>query len=340
MSNFHMFHVDGEQRVTHCNWHAQVDVFRKTVACLLLPFVQLCHARSPMGKPVYQYGVGSYLHPKPVAGLAVYACGTRLVVIDANGEISKYQLEPGFSHLSTFCINPVASPSLICFSATGTILATESGSVPRVVEVRLNGSIVRSIGEGVLTGHLQGVAACDATIAVTQNFADGAMDKPHIMLFDAATGVLLRGFATASGLLSPLSPYSNCFGIRFSLDLSHVVVAEHSQDPAEPQRATGAVSVFTVDGVLVKRIGEGCLFEPVDVEVADNGNLVVADALLNQVLVFAADSGSLVRSWSVANRPRGLFGMQWTNAIPTAFTIFDNTLYSASSTSAKVTLWE
>ncbi len=91
---------------------------------------------------------------------------------------------------------------------------------------------------------------------------------------------------TAPGQLSKY-----CTGIRFTLDGSHLIVAEW-----EARR----LSLFTTAGVFVRCVGVGMLGGGfLDVLQSVSGEYVVTDIRKHRLCVFSPDGSELVRSWGV-----------------------------------------
>ena len=83
-----------------------------------------------------------------------------------------------------------------------------------------------------------------------------------------------------------------CWGIRFTPDRRDIIVAE-----SDGYGTKGRLSVFTLAGEFVRCIGEGELNSAHDVEVADNGDIIVCDTSGNVIRVYSADGGSSLHQW-------------------------------------------
>ncbi len=113
--------------------------------------------------------------------------------------------------------------------------------------MKLEGVFVRCIGEGAWSAEVGcpwSVASSKEVIAVGS--ANGASPRVTLLGFDS--GAVMSRFGKVGASPGHLS--SNCEGIRFTADGSHLVVAE---------REAKRVSLFTVRGVFVKCIGTGML---------------------------------------------------------------------------------
>lgn len=136
------------------------------------------------------------------------------------------------------------------------------------------GAHVRVIGEGVFQegSDVTGVAANETLIAVS-----AASEGEPIVLFDMTSGEFVRSFDVRGEDEGELD---SCYGIRFTPDGKHILIAEG---------AIGVVSMFTVAGVFVRCIGGGWLMCVEDVEVATNGDVIVADSARNSISVLPAN---------------------------------------------------
>lgn len=179
-----------------------------------------------------------------------------------------------FVGVGKLCISPVS----------GNILAVDVGNM-RVYEFTLDGAHVRCIGEGLINVELDGIAANMEVIAVGAFFEEPS--EHRIFMLDQATGELIRKFGPSGSEPGQLPLY--CGGLRFTPDNRCIVVTECTD-------LRGRVSVFTVEGDFVRCFGQGLLRSPMDVEFADNGDLIVGDLERHCIFAFSI-TGDLLRQW-------------------------------------------
>ena len=161
----------------------------------------------------------------------------------------------------------------------------EGGRALRVQELTLDGAHVRFIGQSVITHSIFGVATNNEFIAVTKH-NNQAGDR--VMLFDVVSGELVRAFGAFGDAPGQLMQY--CYGVRFTDDGDHVVVADSSGFPTNK----GRLSVFTLHGEFVKCIGEGELTRCTDVEFAGNGDILACDWSKHRVLMFPREGSASI----------------------------------------------
>lgn len=147
-------------------------------------------------------------------------------------------------------------------------------------EVTVTGDHVRTIGDGVVNDGIVGVSANIDLIAVSSHCLLG-----NIWLFSITTGALIRSFGVSGHAEGQLSIST---GIRLTSDGHHIYIAESGND---------RVSLFTILGDFVRCFGKGVLDCPLDVDIATNGDVVVADTRNDLIRVFSADGSTLVRSF-------------------------------------------
>lgn len=148
-------------------------------------------------------------------------------------------------------------------------------------ELTLAGAHVRTIGAGIIAGH---VSSIDVRADILLMGARRAGDL--VLLFSLASGSLIRSFGRAGlaqGLLSPIH------SSRFTPDGRHVLLVEYSRE---------RLSLFTVSGEFVRCIGLGVLVGPMDALFTSSGDLVVADSVnKRRLFVFSPDGSKLLRSF-------------------------------------------
>lgn len=174
----------------------------------------------------------------------------------------------------------------LCFNRSGNIIGAEDTS-KRLQEVTVTGEFVRYYGVGVIDGHMYGVAANDEYV-VTGGVA-------HIFLFHAVSGDFVRVFGSCG---SQLGGVNSCYGMRFSLDGSRVIVTDTHNN---------RLSVFLLDGTFVECLGVGQLKSPRDLDFADNGDILVC--CRNGITVFSPNGSTVIRNFRPIamdkdNRPR------------------------------------
>lgn len=118
-----------------------------------------------------------------------------------------------------------------------------------------------------------------------------------MLLFDYTSGALLRAFSSNGVGLGQIAV--QCEGLRFSTDGRCILASEHK---------LGRISVFSVpDGSFVRHVGAGVLAKGYkDVEVMQDGALLVADYGNHRVCVFSVD-GSLLTSFGAEGTAPGCF---------------------------------
>lgn len=164
------------------------------------------------------------------------------------------------------------------------------------------GEHVRTIGEGVITGNVVGIAArVDILVVGSQ----GGI-QPQVSVFDAISGDLIRSFGEKGKAKGQLHL---CCGLRLTPDGNHILVTElHKR-----------MSLFTLMGDFLRCIGEGTLKLPVDVDFASNGDILVADH--HRICVFSPDGSTLLRAFGSEGDITGHF------KCPTALAMHGDKLY-------------
>lgn len=248
-------------------------------------------------------------------GLAISSDGVHMVTSHSNHTLSVYSL-PGGEHIRTFGSEGAGegqfnAPSKACFSVTGNILVTEYDG-KRVQEVTLTGDHVRFIGVGVIDDFICGIATNSELIVVGKW---GCASNSRIMMFDAVTGAFVTALGAYGDAPGQLLRY--CWGIRFTPDSRHIIVAENMGGGTE-----GRLSVFTLGGEFVRCIGEGMLTVVRDAEFADNGDVIVCEGWSrSRISVCSADGNTLLRLWERKEEA------DWTLKDPTALATCGGQLY-------------
>lgn len=172
------------------------------------------------------------------------------------------------------------------------------------------GEHVRTIGEGTFSSKVNGIAAAADMIAVSTN--------SEVFLFDVVTGDLTRAFGEEGEAEGQLC---GCYGLRFTPDGGHILIAEMSND---------RLSLFTVTGAFVRCLGVGTLCSPYDVDIASSGDFLVADEHNNMILVLSPDGSTLLQTFGGDGYAPGEF------QCPTALAMYGNQLYVLDNASARV----
>ena len=258
------------------------------------------HAQSITGKKVRNIGLqtsadGNY-------GLAISPDSAHMVASHGDHTLSVYLL-PGGERIRKLGSEGAGEgqfkwPAKLCFSASGNVVVADCGN-KRVQEVTLTGDHVRFIGAGVIKNEIWGIAA-NAEVIVVGKYA--CTSNNRIMMFDAVAGALVRAFGDYGDAPGQLMEY--CLGIRFTPDNGHIIVAE-----SNPGVCTGGqVSVFTHAGEFVRCIGGGQFKAALEVEITDNGDIIVCDGWpYHRICVFSADGSTLLRQWGGYGVADGMF---------------------------------
>lgn len=150
-------------------------------------------------------------------------------------------------------------PRKLCFGPNGNLLVAENDN-RRIQEVTVMGDHVRFVGDGVIQGLTQGVAASASHIACVGIGSNAA----KVRVFDFATGDFLHSFGENGSREGQLS---SCWGLRFTLDGTHILIADSGNN---------RLPLFTVSGDFVKTVST-CLDNkfPRDVDFTECGDVVV-----------------------------------------------------------------
>lgn len=164
----------------------------------------------------------------------------------------------------------------LCFAPNGHLLVAEDENA-RVQELTVSGEVVRIIGVGHIHGSVFGLAADDRYIIVGKDD-----EGPQLYLFSSSDGAFIRSIGE-QGMLPGL--LSDCSGIRFIAGGSQVIIAEN-----ESKR----LSVYNITGEFVRTLCCDSLSSPDDVEIAWNGDIIVADCDVHRLCVFSPDGSTLL----------------------------------------------
>ena len=212
-------------------------------------------------------------------------------------------------------------PGNLCGLPDGSLLVAE-GVNKRLQQVTLEGEHVRFIGEGAFDSFIIGLATNGVLIAVGK--VDWGMGgrkclDNRIMLFSVVTGLLVGQFGECG---ENEGQVVNGERIRFMPDGHHIIVTEN----AFPHRG---LSIFTVNGVFVKSIGNGTLNYPTGIDFTTNGEVVACD-IENRIVVLPMTTGALQRKWGTRGLADGQFNY------PKALQVHRGLLYVMDENSLRV----
>ena len=226
--------------------------------------------------------------------ISVAPDGAHFAVSQSNTSVSVYSLpdarfvrrlqfssrSPEFTHATK-----------VCFSATGTLLVPDNDS-KRIHEVTMTGEHVRYIGGRVIDSAVSAITAT-VEVVVIVTCGTAGKDSRRVMVFDAATGSLVKAFGDSGDEPGQLMKY--CDGVRITPINRHIIVTECDGD------GRGRLSVFTLRGQFVKCIGQSQLQDPRDVEFADNVEIITCDG--ETFFVYSGDGETLRRQWDTPDVP-------------------------------------
>lgn len=174
------------------------------------------------------------------------------------------------------------------------------------------GEHVRMIGVGVFDDGVFGVAAKASMIAV-------CTENGKVWVFDLCSGALIRSLGQKGGAEGQLE---GCWGLRFTPDGDHMLIAEGHPN--------SRLSLFTLEVDLVRCIGVKTLGKPYDVDVASNGDILVADAANRRICVLSPKDYTLLRSFGSEGDAPGKF------TYPTALAVHEERVFVLDWGSARV----
>lgn len=172
------------------------------------------------------------------------------------------------------------SPYKICFTPTGNLLVAE-GSSRRIQEVSVDGAHIRFVGDLVIDDWVTIGLDCTTDLIVA-----GKDGRPKVLVFNYATGALLRSFCTSDTVPVKLSGSG---GLRITPDGLHVIVA---------CREAHTVVMLTLDGVFVRSIASGLVSSPRDIAFTSSGHMLIADAGNSCIRVLLPDGTACITSFS------------------------------------------
>lgn len=144
-------------------------------------------------------------------------------------------------------------------------------------EMTLEGRYVRTIGSGIINSPVVGIAATTDMVAVG---VERSASRPQLFMFDLVSGDLIRSFGEHGGSAGQLS---GCYGLQFTRDGAHLLVAESDNH---------RLSLFTSAGAFV-RSRSAWANEPSSVVIASNGAVLVPCASVHRVCVIPLEMSPL-----------------------------------------------
>lgn len=175
-------------------------------------------------------------------------------------------------------------PNKLCFRSHELSLFIADTGNHRIQEVSLHGAPLRCLGVGQLPGEVNGLCA-DARHVVVGLWDARAVAPGRVAVFSDETGEFLRWIGPHGPAAHQLGSF--CLGMRLHADELTIAHAD--------SRFRGRVTRLRLDGSLVFEVEsmdasmQGAW--PVDVEVMDTGDIVIADAQAgaNCIHVFSCD---------------------------------------------------
>ena len=191
------------------------------------------------------------------------------------------------------------SPRRLCFTDKDNILVCDFNN-NRVQQLTYAGEYLSSFS---VQGPFS-IAAHSDMVAV------GCYDGP-IEIHSLATGEMFHRFGLCGDGTGQIHTFAT--GIRFTPDGACLLVAECSNH---------WLSMFTVDGVFMKRIGVGVLDDGFnDVSYGAGGEIIVADFGNHRVCVLSPNSDTLIKTWGSEGTVAGQF------RFPTSLAVSGSYLY-------------
>ena len=245
------------------------------------------------------------------AMLFVFDLSTGSLVRTIGGAVGKSEDIPHVASVD------MRNPFKLCFTPAGTLLVGDRSN-NQLKELTLEGELVRSIA----INDAKTVCCNDTHIIVGNGRYQGAA----IEVFEFATGKLVASFGSTG---SHGELHTACEGIRFTPDGQHVLATSYG---------SADLVVFTLDGTVVKRIsgtGDTAMRSGHrDVEFLENGDIVVAEYMGDEVVVVRQDGGRVVRRWGVKGTGTGEFSR------PSALAVVGKHLYVLESDPWRVQVFE
>ena len=206
-------------------------------------------------------------------------------------------------------------PNHMCTTLNNTILVSDSHN-KRIQEVTWTGKHVGFIGVGLFDENICGICTHDDIVIVGKylGVADG-----RIVLFRYSSGECIFSFGlfgTRPGELSSIT------GITVSRDGKHIIAADYHR-PHGSSKATTRLTMFTIEGLFVKTIGDGDFgFQINDVK-CSGSNIFLADNANDRLCVFSVETNTVLQTIGT----RGTFDGQFTWMYPPVLAVHKNKLF-------------
>lgn len=176
-------------------------------------------------------------------------------------------------------------------------------------EMTPEGGHVSTLGDGIIKHKVSCVTASSALIVI------GTV--AGVLVFDMPSRALLRSFR---------DNMVDCLSLRITPDGGHILLAENCGSYYPDQ-----LSLVTLTGECVRIVGDCVLSRAADIELASNGDIVVADS---GICVFSSDGATLLRSFGY-NREESNFVH-----FPVALAVHGEVLYVLDWTSTEVLVFK
>lgn len=210
------------------------------------------------------------------------------------------------------------NPSKLCLAANGNVLVCAFSS-NRVQELTALSEV-----EPEHVRHITGITQPNA-IATHSDVVAVGTGCATVVLLSYATGAIIRTFGSKGSGRGNIGTYAD--GLRFTSDGQSILVAEYSNKRLSMFRVSdGALEDFCCEG----RVSDGYK----DVEIAPNGEIVVADYGAHRICVFSADGHTLLRTWGATGVGAGQFKS------PTALALIGKNVFVLDRFSARVQVFE
>ena len=261
---------------------------------------------------VASYDVGE--HQKHC--MAVNAVGSMMAVSigDYLHKVHVFRLTPSFERVCVICrvgTGPAEfkSPWGLCYTDADTILVCDCKS-NRVQQLTIAGANLSSF-----------TVQSPLSLAVHGDMVAVGTTAGPIEIHSLATGKLIRYFGSRGDGPGQIGSFAT--GIRFTFDGTCLLVAEG---------CNRRLSLFTVDGVLVKHIGAGIIsnWSDNDVSFGAGGEIIVADCRNHRICVFSPDGDTLIKTWGSIGDAAGQF------KFPTALAVSGSSLFVLDNTRVQV----
>jgi DNA-binding beta-propeller fold protein YncE len=187
----------------------------------------------------------------------------------------------------TATTEPIEAPISAAFDPNGVLWVLEGGSQPRLIPVRREG-LGDVLQPSEFVGPTRIAAGRDGTLLVS----DPDAGSVHRLVIDGESAVVEQAFTTDEN------------------DLEPIAAAETADGFALVDRRRGDVVILDERGRVRRRVGSpeisGGWGDPIDLAVAPNGRIYVADRDRHRIVVLAAD-GSFLSAFGDRGPFPGLF---------------------------------